>query len=208
MKSITYNGVTFTKDYRTGYYLSTRKIGDRRKRLHVFVWETENNTEVPAGFEIHHKDKDKDNNSISNLVLLTSQEHRQIHANSISDETLLKLKDNIKKAQESAKVWHGSEDGKEWHKKHWENVKDKMFEKVDLVCKHCGKHFTSYKRSKFCSNACKSAYRRENGLDDIELTCVICGKKFKRNKYGKHPKTCCAKCKGLYRKALNRVRED
>ena len=72
-------GYSFRKDRKTGYYLSSKKIDGKRKRLHVFVWEAANG-EVPSGYEVHHIDQNKDNNDINNLVLLSVAEHRKLHA--------------------------------------------------------------------------------------------------------------------------------
>lgn len=33
------NEYKFRRDKKTGYYLSTRLIGKKRKRLHIYVWE-------------------------------------------------------------------------------------------------------------------------------------------------------------------------
>ena len=50
-----------------------------RKRLHVAIWEHENGREVPSGYVIHHKDWNKTNNSVDNLVCITIREHELIH---------------------------------------------------------------------------------------------------------------------------------
>jgi len=57
--------------------------------LHRFIW-TYFNGEIPDGYEIHHCDFDKENNDISNLILLTEVEHRKIHANIKRNRTLPK----------------------------------------------------------------------------------------------------------------------
>jgi hypothetical protein len=47
--------------------------------------------------------------------------------------------------------------------------------------------------SRFCSNKCKSRWRRRSGLDDVERICEYCGKAFKVNKY-KPTKYCSSLC--------------
>ena len=47
--------------------------------MHRLVW-TYFNGEILDGYEIHHVDGDRENNNISNLVMLTSKEHRKIHS--------------------------------------------------------------------------------------------------------------------------------
>ena len=62
MKEIWFNGIKFTKDDKTGYYLNS----SIRKRLHRYVWELHYG-EIPEGYHIHHIDFDKSNNDISNF---------------------------------------------------------------------------------------------------------------------------------------------
>ena len=50
-------------------------------------------------------------------------------------------------------------------------------------------------KDKYCSNACKSAYRRKNGLNLEERICVICGKPFMTDKY-KKGRACSRECRG------------
>lgn len=48
------------------------------KPLHRFVYENEYG-EIPIGYEIHHKDGNKQNNNIENLVAIPREEHEAIH---------------------------------------------------------------------------------------------------------------------------------
>lgn len=193
-KYIFYNGLKFTRDDKTGYYLNSTN----RKRLHRYVWEC-NYGKIPNGYQIHHKDFDKSNNNIENLQLLRAYDHRALHGK-INGEANVKsgLIDEIRPL---TKAWHSSEKGHSWHKKHFEKMKDKMFVEKEFVCENCGKKFTAIDKgiNKFCSNACKSSYRRKIGADNIEVECVICGKKYTKNKYSKG-KTCSGKCREEYKK--------
>lgn len=186
------DGLSFVKDKKTGYYLSSQKIGKTRIRLHRYIWQKYNG-EIPKGFDIHHIDKNKDNNDISNLQLLTITEHQKIHA--IKNEEELKiLRQNIDKIRPLAIKWHKSEDGRQWHKKHAKEVYENLQEK-EYVCQNCGKIFKKLPlgTNKFCSNKCKSAYRRKTGVDNVERTCEKCGKLFLINKYAKTKKCrCCS----------------
>lgn len=58
-----------------GYYADTT---DSREYLHRAVWEYHYG-DIPEGYEVHHKDEDKTNNSPSNLQILTSAEHGAAH---------------------------------------------------------------------------------------------------------------------------------
>lgn len=65
----------------------------------------------------------------------------------------------------------------------------------------CGKKFegTANGVNRFCSNKCKSKFRRDSGIDDEYRICKVCGKKFKTNKYSK-AKTCSRSCANKLRK--------
>lgn len=189
------DGYKFRKDKKTGYYLSSGTINGKRKRLHIYVWERENGT-IPKGYHIHHKDHNKDNNSIENLEMLTAEEHTQRHVEEITDEQRKRSSENVVKyAVPKAKEWHKSESGKEWHLCHYEETKEKLHQKSEFVCEFCGISFTAEitGKNRFCSNNCKSAYRRKSGVDNVERECKYCGDKFITNKYSKAVR--CKACK-------------
>ena len=55
-----------------------------------------------------------------------------------------------------------------------------------FVCEYCNKEFVNTQiNSRFCSNKCKSAWRRKSGIDDITKICFKCGKEYIANKYQK-----------------------
>lgn len=71
----------------------------RKGSHHIFehskvVCENLGLTEIPAGYCVHHCDGNPQNNDFSNLVMLTLQEHRLLHAftgaTTISKESTLK----------------------------------------------------------------------------------------------------------------------
>lgn len=187
------DGHKFIKDSQTGYWQCNEfiAIDGKPKRLHRYIWE-KHNGKIPSGYQIHHIDKNKDNNDISNLELLSEYEHLALHGKK-RFENKKWAKKFEEKGVEASKSWHSSEEGYKWHKKHWEQDKDKLYKTFKFQCKNCGKEFEGHYGSKFCSNKCKSAYRRKHRLDDVERTCVVCGKKFKTNKY-KPAKTCSRRC--------------
>lgn len=198
-----YNGYEFRLDKTTGYYLSTKKIGERRKRLHCYVWETETENEIPSGYAIHHKDHNKNNNEIDNLQIVTSSEHAKIHGQALTEEQKIARKNNIiQNVIPKSVEWHKSEDGREWHKEHYEQMKDKWYKKDKFVCEFCGKEYiaTVTGKNRFCSNNCKSNYRRINGLDNEIRKCECCGKGFFTNKYSK-AKCCSRECASIIRKS-------
>lgn len=184
-----FNGVKFTRDEDTGYYLnSTLRI-----RMHRYVWEFYNGP-IPTGHDIHHIDHDKGNNSIDNLEMLTISEHRAMHAYETVHVDEERTREHLNGIRPLASAWHASENGIEWHKAHYSMMADKLHAPKEYSCLQCGKKFVSTQtESKFCSNACKSAWRRATGVDDVERICRVCGRPYSINKYQK-TKTCGKEC--------------
>lgn len=199
VKQVIVDGIKFTRDERTGYYLGSKKIDGRRPRLHVYIWEKYNGS-IPKGFLIHHKDHNKNNNDISNLMLIPKGKHSEHHINEYIKEHFNEMINNLNEnARPEATEWHKSEKGKEWHKRNYEKIKDKFHQKEKYTCEYCGKEFETLKgKNRFCSNNCKSAWRRKEGLDNETRMCIICGREFITNRYSK-AKTCSAECRGKFR---------
>lgn len=193
-----YNGYSFRRDKKTGYFLSAQKINGKRQRLHRYVWETENNATIPKGYDIHHKDGNKLNNDILNLVLLKNSEHQSLHQRNLTDEQRKKKAENIiKYAMPKAVKWHKSEQGREWHKQHGQEVFANL-KPIKYICTYCGQEFETKNRysktsNTFCSNRCKSAFRRASGIDDVIRECERCGEQFTANKYSTAKR--CEKCR-------------
>lgn len=184
-----FDGHKFRRDKKTGYYLcSTLYV-----RLHRYVWEYFNGA-IPKGYHVHHIDGDKTNNEISNLAMMSRSEHEQLHGATMTEERRQWCRDNLTRtARPKASEWHGSAVGHEWHKAQYARslgtIKERSF-----VCEMCGKPFMSrQKNSRFCSNPCKSKWRRKAGLDNVERICPICGDTFTVNKYSS-AKTCSLSC--------------
>lgn len=181
------DGISFRRDKKTGYYLSSRKIGKRKVRLHVYVW-TRSHGSVPKGYHVHHIDGDKKNNEPENLCILEGHEHISQHMANLTPERVAWAKQNLlDNAVPKAKEWHASEKGREWHRQHGVEVYAKREER-EYICTNCGNAFKTTKyyakgANTFCSNKCKSAYRRASGVDDVEKVCEMCGEKYIANKY-------------------------
>lgn len=182
MRTIIFDEKRFTRAENGKYYYNS----SLRKYIHQYIWEKSNGN-IPSGYEIHHKDFDTENNKIENLQLLKKEEHLKIHSKNIScDRKNFLIKNLNEKARPKAIEWHKSFEGREWHKKNYENVKDKFLIKNKFICSNCGKEFESTQiNSKFCSNKCKSSFRRKSGVDNEERYCLKCGEKFSVNKYSK-----------------------
>lgn len=197
-----YRNLHFTRDETTGYYLNSTN----RVRMHQYVWLCEKGG-IPKGYEIHHIDYDKSNNAISNLELMKINEHKAHHAKIQGDKNVASgFLDGIRPL---TKEWHASDEGIKWHKKHYAKTKDKLHAIKTFECDFCGAEFEACNNglNRFCSNKCKSAFRRASGVDDITKECIICGKEFRINRYRK-TKTCSRKCAGEYRSKKNKGQKD
>lgn len=184
-----FDGLRFCQDDRTGYYLNAIT----HKRLHRYVYEKAHGP-IPKGYDIHHIDHDKRNNEIENLEMLTSFEHKRRHGEELTEDEREKRRENMNKAARPAAIaWHKSEAGKGWHKEHYKDTAQSMHERTSKTCKQCGKVFlgTASPRNVFCSNACKSAWRRKVGLDNEQRKCAMCGAEFTANRYKET--ACCSK---------------
>ena len=173
-KYIEYDGLMFCRDDKTGYYLNSTI----HKRLHRYVWEKEVGT-IPKGCQIHHINGNKADNRIDNLSIMTAAGHQRLHGQEQSrkERARKNMEENVRPA---AIKWHKSEEGRKWHSEIATGREKPRYEKP---CDACGKLFMGTKLQRFCSNACKSKYRRDAGNDDIVKTCPVCGKTFTTNRY-------------------------
>ena len=172
--------------YRSGTYFRNKEKG----LLHRRVWE-KNYGPIPPDYHVHHRDHDRSNNNPSNLECLDSFTHQSFRHGDRSFGRRFTAADYALAAR-----WHASEEGRVWHKEHYEqDCARLMHAKVGRHCAHCGIEFQALARpqDRFCSNACKSAYRRASGVDDVDRVCRVCSGTFKVNKYSKQG-TCSGSC--------------
>lgn len=66
-------GYPTAKGYRRGYR------GGRQRLIHNWVWE-QHHGPIPEGFQVHHRNGDREDNRIENLALVTPTEHKRIHS--------------------------------------------------------------------------------------------------------------------------------
>ena len=180
-----FNGLPYWK---CGFYF--QRFG---KRLHRAVWEFHNG-EIPSGFAVHHIDGDRANNQIDNLALMPMADHAAHHMDDPGRREL--SKEAIKRARAKAVEWHGSEEGKNWHKRQYELYGAKLHKPFAGVCVQCGKHYETLDvgNNMFCSKSCKTAHRKASGVDNEARDCAHCGKSFQTNKY-QHVKYCSRECR-------------
>lgn len=181
MQQQIYFGKKFYLDKSTGYWISTTcpKI-----RAHVWVWKNYHGS-VEKGFHIHHIDGDKSNNDIENLIKMPAFEHLSYHSN--QKENKERSAKHCELIRPLTKEWHASQEGRDWHRQHAINMRFGRGDPVNYNCDQCGSQFNSTKknRTRFCSNACKSKWRRNSGLDNEIRKCLVCLKEFEVNKYAK-----------------------
>lgn len=191
-KTIIFNGLKYTRNVEGTYY----KCAATHGYLHRAVWEFYNG-KIPEGYVIHHIDHNKSNNDISNLACMTKYEHNILHEREKTKEQKEKRMDNwINNVQESAKAWHKSEEGREWHRQHAKKIINSSLNKTVIkTCINCGQLYEGKNSSKYCSIECKKAYYKANpkSIEMTEHICVICGKVYYRPSYNKS-KTCSKEC--------------
>lgn len=196
-----FNGRTYYLRQSQGYYYAPRRDHRGCDMLHRMVY-IHYNGEIPQGYHIHHKDGNKANNDISNLECLPMSKHLSDHCRNWSEERIEKARKNLEEiVRPKACEWHGSAEGREWHRQHYEQMKDKFYEQVECVCTICGKPFTAHRKggSKCCSNACRAKERRMSGLDNETRICETCGKEFVTSKFSK-VRYCSKNCAQAVRK--------
>ena len=165
----------------SGYYQSTVEVDGRRLWLHQYKYECEVGKLID-GYEVHHADHNKLNNDISNLVLMTAQQHRNEHyaenIRYLKSEKQLNHLASIRPL--AAKAKRGEYVGKKHIKKN-----------LDRICEFCDKEFTMHTRArndtKFCSNKCRDMSHKSMNFSEKE--CAICGNVFKQKAWNA---TCCS----------------
>jgi hypothetical protein len=194
VECIEFNGIRFRRypdsehdSFRRYYRPGTRAAASGVQALHQEVWKARHGP-IPAGHHIHHRDSNPSNNHIDNLECLTAAEHlRRHHSGQVTPRKL----EHLEAIRPLTKAWHASEAGLAWHRQHGVEVWAGRTP-VSRTCDRCSKTYETLKfsRTRFCSNACKSAARRASGVDDVEARCVVCGATFMRNRYSRT--RCCS----------------
>jgi len=84
------DGIKFTLRNQ-GYYSAT--TGDR-ELMHRYVWKKYNG-DIPPNHDIHHKDRMRENNNISNLELYTKSAHAQFFSTGSNQHAKKPFKDGV-----------------------------------------------------------------------------------------------------------------
>src|SRR5947207_3481527 len=185
---IEYVGVRWHRR-KDGYYAYSRK-----GLLHRYIWE-QHNGPIPPGYHVHHRDHDKSNNAIDNLVALLPGEHARVHpgrdvaaANSAAGKLGGKARQHpeLRKPQSASRNPsckycdepvtnpHGNAKYCDRHI----NIHDRM-EKRE--CTECGQEFEChfYSTARHCDESCRNKAKwREVRTDHAsyeERVCCVCG---------------------------------
>lgn len=140
--------------YWDGRYYARHKGLDTPVRAHRELW-MEAFGPIPNGYHIHHLDENRKNNALSNLLVVKASEHLRGHM--LQEDRKQQSRQSIAIAAEAAKAWHSSEEGKQWHRKHFDSVMEKI---GDKVCDECGTEFTPANfRQRFCCKRCGNRFK-------------------------------------------------
>ena len=170
-----FNEIKFYKRSDNGYWYSTIPINGKRVYMHKYVWEYYNSP-IPRGYEVHHIDLNKDNNNIKNLRLMRTVDHKKLHTELRKNDPVYKSKinENLKKAQEKAKKWHSSPEGRKWHSEHAKNIDYSKISYGERTCLYCGKTYTARKEyQKYCCNNCRSYATQKRKRERLSQGAII-----------------------------------
>jgi len=208
-EEVEFNGIVFRR------YPDSKRMEDRRyfkphaghikrgvEALHREIWKAHHGP-IPDGYHIHHRNGDTGDNRIENLECLPAGSHLSYHGN--QPDRVEAARQNIELARNAASAWHRSEAGRAWHSQHGREAWVAR-QPIKHVCDQCGREYESLigdTGSRFCSNNCKSAWRRASGTDDVQRACEYCGAEFTSNRYNK-TRFCSGSCAAKHRNGSQR----
>ena len=192
VEQVKFNGIVFRR------YPDAERWSDRNyyrpgishaqcgvESLHREIWKAQHGA-IPDGAHIHHRDGDTANNDISNLECVGRQEHLTERHVPVGGDV-----EHMERIRPLAAAWHRSAAGHDWHVEHAKHSLRPV--EQEYVCEQCGAIYRSSKPAdnRFCSNKCKSRWRRAQGVDDVERVCPACGATFRTNRY--RGSACCSR---------------
>ena len=151
--------------------------------------------EIPIGYDIHHIDWNTENNDISNLQLVTKQEHASIHHANISYAKPL----TEKFCKACGKKIDALNNGRNKFCSDYCRTRYNYVASFEnRTCAICGKEFRCSRHSQTltCSVICSTKLQAQNHTPVSKIeerVCEICGKNFTVNK-NKKTVTCSKSC--------------
>jgi hypothetical protein len=164
----------------TGRYYQHGNTSLRERLLHRIIWISRRGR-IPKGWDIHHKNKNWQDNRLSNLTIMPQPDHRRMHMiERLGDPHYYNIRQKqLVLAREKSKKWHSSKEGIKWHREHAKHSLRKT-PKIPRKCIHCGHEWrTTYHRAKFCSRSCSSTYFVMHNMRKEKRVCQHCGSYFK-----------------------------
>ena len=142
---ILFNGDYYYRNPKTGYYESAYDHKTKKrstKRLHREMYKFYTGQEIPSNFHVHHKDGNKDNNTMENFELLSHSEHAKRHGKETAERWKLpEMREANARGREKCKEWHHSEEGRKWHSEHQKQYIAKLH--ITKICPDCGREFNT-----------------------------------------------------------------
>lgn len=174
---IEYNGVKYRKYPGKHYYFAA----GGGESLHRQKWKDAHG-EIPPGHDIHHKDENKENNSIENLEARPFTEHRREHT------TTRLLHGDLGRI---LAVWRQTTEGQEILRQNAAKMHARTPERT-LACAYCRKVFTTrHPFKRYCDKVCETAVPKLQ----LVLDCEICKKPFAAKRSAKKQvRTCSYSC--------------
>lgn len=214
VERVRFNGVIYRR------YPRAKQAGDRLyfrcshrdvlrgfSSLHRDVWKFHHGP-IPAGHEIHHRDRNPLNNAVDNLECLSKPAHLAAHGPLTGRrKSAAAFRKTAAYARlrllRSANRWHRSAEGREWHRRHAREVWANR-QAVARQCECCGERFATRKADaasvRFCSNRCRAKARRLRRADHERRDCAYCGGPFSVSRFA--PTRCCSRsCANRHRTA-------
>jgi hypothetical protein len=146
-----FDGVRY---YLCGFYFQHKGV-----KLHHAVWRYHRGP-IPSGYQMHHRDNDRTNNTIKNLECLTVREHL---GDRHGQEFAERGRRFLPRAVTAAAKWHRSEPGQRWHAQHGKKMRGSKHPRTPAVCQQCGENFMAANLAKFCGPNCKAKdFRRRH----------------------------------------------
>lgn len=195
-----FNGHRYHRNARAKYYYDPTG-----NLLHRAVWAATHGP-IPAGHEVHHLNTNRADNRLSNLVLLTEEEHQEHHVAQVRLPPVPPRPCAVcgTEFQPKATAAHvlccslscGAKKAAQTRRENGNYGHDKRVSR-DVVCKQCGITFaTTATNAACCSPKCRSArrYARISGdpnyvagryRNPIVKTCAACGREFEAPSHSK-----------------------
>lgn len=156
-----FNGVKYSKN-KKGYYCATLKSNSHNPnigKLHRAVWSYHKG-DIPMWYDIHHKDGNKENNNIDNLICIEHSRHQKHHIevmlSEVTRDCLCINCNNPFIPNEPSQIYCSARCGNQYRHK------QKMVY-YNRVCTHCGKPFTTNRIDRtYCCNMCGQAERTKS----------------------------------------------